>query len=481
MRRVGATEADILAALRHVNDTRCRPPLDAKDVETIAHSVARYAPQDVDAALAALSVDDSDADKSPDDPGPLPADLLTVPGFIADAVAYNLAGAHKMQPCLALAGALSLLATLTGRKITDTQGTRTNLYCIGVAGTSTGKQRGRECNKEILYAAGLERMIGAESIGSAQGLVNEVFCNPAVLFQPDEMGRYLRTMGDAKEPHLYNIISILLRMFSDSASLFRSDAVVDPKRIKTIHNPHPCVHGTTTGDAFYNALTMESLQDGFLSRVLIFEGDDEAQKRWVNKPALPQSLIDQARFWNDFSPGGNLSHVNPQPLIVESLPAARRIMYEFDTTAQDEQRRIGEPLGSLWPRATEKANKLSLLFACSENAQSPIVTDAAATWAVELVTHLTRRLVFLASRWVSENRQERGIKRFTRIIEDAGPGGISKSGIINATEWLGKRERDEYLATLVESGKVVLQQIETKGRPRTVYTHRRFATEALAV
>jgi hypothetical protein len=127
-----------------------------------------------------------------EDPGPLPAELLNVPGFIADVIAYNLAGAHKPQPVLALAGALSLWRRSPGRKITDTQGTRTNLYCIGVADTSTGKERAREVNKELLYHAGLPTMIGPENFGSAQGLVMSVVGQPAILFQVDELGAISR-------------------------------------------------------------------------------------------------------------------------------------------------------------------------------------------------------------------------------------------------------------------------------------------------
>ena len=130
----------------------------------------------------------------------------------------------------------------------------------------------------------------------AQGLVAAVEIQPAILFQLDEIGRYLKTMGDAREAYLYNIVSVLMRMFTDSASLYRSDAVVDPKRVKTIYNPHACVYGTSTGEAFYNSLTLDSLQDGFLSRVLIFEGDNEVEKRWINKPALPPGLVEQANW-----------------------------------------------------------------------------------------------------------------------------------------------------------------------------------------
>jgi len=42
MRRAGLSEADMLAALRGVNERRCRPPLDDGEVAQIARSVARY-------------------------------------------------------------------------------------------------------------------------------------------------------------------------------------------------------------------------------------------------------------------------------------------------------------------------------------------------------------------------------------------------------------------------------------------------------
>lgn len=44
MRRRGASEAEILAALRVANEQRCQPPLEAREVEKIAASVAGYEP-----------------------------------------------------------------------------------------------------------------------------------------------------------------------------------------------------------------------------------------------------------------------------------------------------------------------------------------------------------------------------------------------------------------------------------------------------
>src|SRR5215212_1979035 len=46
MRRRGMSEAEILAALQVANEQRCQPPLEAREVEKIAASVARYEPTD---------------------------------------------------------------------------------------------------------------------------------------------------------------------------------------------------------------------------------------------------------------------------------------------------------------------------------------------------------------------------------------------------------------------------------------------------
>ena len=52
MRRVGMSQPEIFAALQQVNANRCIPPLPTPEVERIAASIARYAPDSVSVALA---------------------------------------------------------------------------------------------------------------------------------------------------------------------------------------------------------------------------------------------------------------------------------------------------------------------------------------------------------------------------------------------------------------------------------------------
>jgi hypothetical protein len=51
MRRVGMSQAEISAALEHVNADRCRPSLPADEVRRIAANVARYEPDQIATAI----------------------------------------------------------------------------------------------------------------------------------------------------------------------------------------------------------------------------------------------------------------------------------------------------------------------------------------------------------------------------------------------------------------------------------------------
>jgi hypothetical protein len=61
LRRHGFTEAEMLAALRVANETRCDVPLPSSEVEQIARSVARYEPAEDTAASYALGCEAAEA------------------------------------------------------------------------------------------------------------------------------------------------------------------------------------------------------------------------------------------------------------------------------------------------------------------------------------------------------------------------------------------------------------------------------------
>ena len=484
MRRVGMSQGEISAALNHANRDRCVPPLSPAEVERIATSIARYAPDEVSVALAEnhyrqmFSVEQRPA--GPSDPGPFPEHLLSVPGLISEVVAFNLATAFRPQPVLALGAAIALLGTLTGRKVRDEINTRTNVYCLGVCPSGGGKERARQVNKEILFLAGAPEIAGPEGLASHAGLISAIEKHPASLFQLDEIGRLLRTLVDpGRSPHLYHIATNLMKLFTSSGTVYIGDAYADSKRNKVIHQPHACVYGTTVPRSLYEGLTSENVADGFLSRWMLFEsGSEQAPKQRPGSLTAPDVVIATARQWLDFNPGGNLNGENPTPITVPTTNDAQAAFDELDRQAESEQQSLGEPLGTLWTRAVEKARKLALIYGCSRTVDEPTVDAVAAGWACDTSRYLTARLVFLTNQWVAENPFDAKRKRVLRMIRDAGTAGLTRSDLYGKTRAFTARERAEVLDGLLSCGDVVEIKEQTAGAPRVRYVSTAHAVEA---
>ncbi|MEQ9616641.1 MAG: bifunctional DNA primase/polymerase [Phycisphaerales bacterium] len=474
MRRVGMSQAEILAALVRVNDDRCKPPLPPAEIERIAQSVARYEPDTVAVAVAENHwSQDRDAEEHssrPDDPGPFPDRFLDVPGFVAEVMEHNLATATRPQPVLALAGALCLQAVLAARKVRDERGNRTNLYCIGVAPSGAGKDHARKVNKNILFAAGLVEHEGSEDLASDAGLVTAVEAEPAILFQIDEFGRFLRTIGDPKKaPHLFNVLTVLMKLFSSADTVFRGKAYADKKRNKVIDQPCVCVYGTTVPEHFFESLTAESLADGFVARMLVFETPPEPPPRQRSpQRAVPEPILEAARWWGDFKPGGNLRSEHPEPHIVPTTPEGAAV---FDCLARLVDERLSDDSDvarAMWARAEEKACRLALVYACSANRKHPSIDEAAATWACDLSEYLTRRMLHVCHEWVAEGQFDARQKRVLRIVRRA-DGTISRTDLCRKTQWLTQRERQEVVNNLLETGQLCESKEATATRPRVIY------------
>lgn len=400
----------------------------------------------------------------------MPESLLNPGGLLGKVIEWNLKTAFKPQAELALAAAISLMATLTGRKITDERGTRTNLYCLGICETGGGKEHARKVNKAILTAAGAEDYIAPEGIGSHVGLLSSLQHNPVQLFQVDEIGRLLATLNNpSKAPHLYQVVSVLLKLYTSSDTLYIGDAVSDRKKIARIHQPHAVVYGTTVPESFFQSLAKESLNDGFVSRLLVFDaanGDPDSQDSI--REACPEAIAMAARWWFLYQPGGNLSGLNPQPRTVRFDDNARREINQFELSAKAEGR-TGRETAKLWTRAVEKSRKLALIHAASLSKDTDEVGVESVEWACWVVHHLTQKLEYLATDWVSENQSEASGKRLIRIIRAHGPEGASLSQISRNSQWLLPRQRGEILDNLESAGVLNKAVQETAGRPRLVY------------
>jgi hypothetical protein len=485
MRRVGMSQAEIAAALHQTNTDRCSPPLSPREVERIATSIARYEPDQVAVALAEnhyiqmqAAADENEPETEAPDPGPIPDELLRVPGFIDEVMRYTLDTAPYPEPVLAFAGALSLQALLAGRKVKDTMDNRTNLYVLSLANSGVGKDHARKVNARILYEAGLADCLGT-SFASGEGIEDRMFLQPATLFQVDEIDGLLMRVGQARDARHEAIVSMLLQMYSSASSIYVMRAKANQERT-VIDQPCLCMFGTAVPKHFYEALSARLLTNGFLARMLILECRGRGVGRDDTELPIPASILEAARWWAEYRPGkaGNLAGWHPAPHRVPQTPEAEVVFRSIRERADAEYARAeaqNDPAGmAIWARAYEKARRLALLYAVSVCRDTPVVTPEAATWAGAFVEHQTRRMLYMARHHACESEFDSKRKRLLDVLDQwrrqHGDEWMPFWKINRKLPW-STREHEEIRHTLLQQRLVEAQVLATgkRGRPGLFY------------
>ena len=480
MRRVGMGQAEIAAALHQTNKDRCVPPLSPREVQRIAASVARYEPDAVSVALAENHFDqmyaEETGDETPDnpDPGPIPDDLLRVPGFIDEVMRYTLDTAPYPEPVLAFAGALALQAFLAGRKVRDAMDNRSNLYVLSLANSGVGKDHARKVNACILFEAGLADGLGT-SFASGEGIEDRLFVQPATLFQVDEIDGLLLRVSQAKDARHEQIVSVLLQMYSAASTVYVMRARAGRERT-VIDQPCLCLFGTAVPKHFYESLSARLLTNGFLARLLILECRKRGAGRDDTERPIPESILTAARWWADFVPGGNLGDEHPVPKLVPHTAEAQAVFRDLRERADAEYDRVqsqNDPAAmAIWARAYEKARRLALIYACSACREQPEIGRDAAEWAGAFIEHQTRRMLYMAWRYASESDFDAKRKRLLEVLaqwrEQNGGAWMPFWRISRKLPWSG-RDHEEVRNTLLEQRLIEYRVIGTCGRPAACY------------
>jgi hypothetical protein len=118
-------------------------------------------------------------------------------------------------------------------------------------------------------------------------------------------------------------------------------------------------------------------------------------------------VLATAKWWAAYRPGtGNLEDWHPGPTVIEHSDDAKRLLVETRREAEAEYSKAEQRCDSVgttvWGRVSEQVRKLALLYAVSENHQSPRIGLAAVRWASEFVMHQTRRMLFMAASHVAD-------------------------------------------------------------------------------
>lgn len=406
---------------------------------------------------------------------PFPKECLDVPGIVGEIVEYNLQTALYPRPELALAGALTLMSLITGRKIEDRWELRTNCYFIGLCHSGGGKSHAKQVNSKILGKLGKQEMIMPKP-KSGSGLVSSLRDSPASILQIDELADWLEIMKNPqKSPHTYEILGLLKEVYSECTNeIWKPAGYADNKKNPTIDSPHLTMYGVAPVGVFWQALTKQNLTDGLVGRLMVVESfsPNESNDDAERKPP-PECLLDKVLSWINFAPGtGNLASMNYKAVKIQHTEEAWRRYTDHRKGTERKQAGESEEAVALWCRTPEKTGKLAMLRACSricpEHGKLPVVEIDDVEWAIKLSNWITRMMLERSGLYVAENQVEGNLLRVLRICEKW----ISKRDLSRKTQFLKSKERDELIRDAILTERLEERKVDTGGMIRFEYQRR---------
>jgi|GEM_PF-537145 len=427
-----------------------------------------------------IQVDPDPPKPMPEDPGVLPESLLRCPGFIAEVMDHCLETAPYPNPVMAFCGALSLQAVLAGRRVRDPGDNRTNLYLLGLAHSAAGKDWPRKLNMQILQQVGMADCVG-ERFASGEGIQDSLHLTESMLFQTDEIDGLLQSINKSRDARYEQIMSTLLTMYSSANSVYPMRRKAGKEAAGVINQPNLVIFGTAIPNHYYAALSERMLTNGLFARMLIFECGRRGKGQEPKIREIPDSIRATAGWWENFRPGaGNLIDWNPTPAIVPHDDDAKRLLCDARVNAEtqyDAAEADNDSVGTtVWGRVSEQTRKLALIHAVSRNCRQPIIDAESARWAIEVVEHQTRRMLFMAASHVAENPFHGECLRLLEKLRKAPERTLPHSVLLKRMKMEAKVFH-QLIDTLVQQGDLSIISAETAGRPQRGY---RMTDQAMA-
>lgn len=439
-------------------------------------------------AIGLLETEDNIDCSEPDDeaqdaltePAECPEELLHPPGLVGDICEWINSTAGCNQPLLAVGATLSACGALFGRKVRDKYNGRTNLYAIGVAHSSAGKDYAPDCIFRLFTEAGASDMIGGQ-VTSDSAIELALQQCPAKIFFWDEVGHMFSNIKNAacstSGGFLRTVVPTLMQLYSSAHKLYvgkqRAEGIA-----RRIDQPHACVYGMTSPDVLFSAISTAELRDGWLGRNLLFIS--KQRPKFIPNPGTgtepPRRLVDSVAKWISFRPpdimnggSGDIEQAKRGgSMIISDSEAATTVFNSFRDEAYDRMINAGDDTQYLWGKSFQNARHVALIIAAGDGANE--ISEAHANYACGLVRFNTLQFAREVRMNVADSAAEAEKKRLYRIIDECGDKGITKKQLTRRTQWIRDRKtRDDYLDDLAESGMIKILKNNQKTKPIFVY------------
>jgi hypothetical protein len=391
-------------------------------------------------------------------------------GLLGEICAWVNLTAIRPQPFLTLACVLTFCGTLFGRKIRDYLDARTNVYCMGIADSSSGKNHAPKQIRRLCEAAGCTDLLGGDDVASDSAVEKTLSEHPATLYLWDEIGHMITAMKHGSNSHKAGVVTLLMKLYSSACTVYKSKEYSTQEQ-RTIQQPCCCLYGMSTPDRFAEGIDPAELRDGWLGRCLVFltKGKRPKKERNCAYISVPDSIIQAVIAWQNrvISAGpvdklssyatfvnGEVISATPKQMDVPADPDAEQLFIAFD----EEAAKAGEKepaMDCLWAKAEENARKIALIVAASENYKEPRVTFGVADYSIRLMRFLLNDFSNLVLPNITSSQIEKDKLAILRVIESGGVRGLSGNEIARSARRFKKQQRDQLYEDLIEAGEII--------------------------
>lgn len=440
-------------------------------------------------------------------------DLLRPPGFVGSVADWINKQSIFPRESLAVAAALMAVSNCGGMRYEDPlDNSSFNLFCFGVADSSTGKEAILQAHNELLRAAGVAgALVGG--IKSEQEIFRNLIRHQAAFYAVDELGEHLSKISNARTkgttPYLEGVIGQLMSIYSKSNSFVpitgdlkeevrnsltsernRLQKAIDENEDKSgriavrvaridhalasinlgIENPFLSIFGVTTPERFDALMTHDMVANGFMGRALIFrelEGNPRIRPRNErSRTAVPDQI--KYALINLYAPGqfdstdyearvermGEKTKIQTEKSAMDALDLVSEFFWSM---AEEHKEATG--MHAIPRRGYELTAKISAVLAIP----SGLRTVEHIRWAFALVKRDVEAKMRLAYSNSANTKQDALASKVLSMVTSEH--GETLYRIQRGCRGYDKADVEKTCALLVERGALVERETTGKGRP----------------
>lgn len=320
-------------------------------------------------------------------------DLAYPPGLIGEIAQFAFNASYRPIKEGAIPAAITYMAGLIGRAY-HIDGAGLNQYMIFLAESGDGKEGAKKAIRLIngqlaLRIPSTHTAISSGDYSSGVALVKELSAAPSTLAMLGEVGEGFKIMLDPRAPsHIRELKKAMTEAWSESGP----SGFMNPRRysdkiknVEGVRSPALSLLGESVPDTFYDALSIDVTNDGFLPRWWVF--DYKGGRPDPNYNRLKQVPADLIQRICDVFVAAKAVQDQGQAMEVVATSEAQQILRAFEvaTDTQIRNQPKGSPAKAILNRTYEKARRLAALFAACENPYKPTITPRLAGHAIDMV------------------------------------------------------------------------------------------------